>query len=370
MVYLDLLFLFFGILSSFYCSFVLIRLAFSTPLPKFYLLLGISILSLGVSYLLIIPIIICEFSLLSPNYTFILSHSQGIMVLRVSQFFAIFFVFSFTMITFVPQIKVNTESIVIVILTTMFSTATYVTDVTTIVYVIKNDKIFISYSNIGAIFLTLSLTMLVLVLMIRFQEIRIILTKKETNPNLIANKNFYLLIFLTIISFLVSRLVDFMPAYLWAGCSSIGLLYLLFHFKKDRAFYFVSNAKLEAIIVLNTVSGKIQFYRNFQHIDMLISGVMIAFNISIKNLISSQTDIRHVSFEDKTLLMKTGEFTSTILFVTEKSIISESISSYLAKKFEFYYYPILEQNPFGVDNLKLFQAFNNDINQIVTYFSI
>ena len=370
MPYLDIFLLISCILTCFYCSFVLIRMALDTPIPMFYFFLAVSILSLGINFLLILPIYTSEFSLLSPFFIFILSRDQGVLVLRISQFFAIFFVLSFTIITFTPLIKVNTESMAIVIFATMFSTATYIIDMNTIAYTVTDDKIHIAYNIVGAIFLLISLAILVFVLLIRFQEIRFILSKKGPNPNLLAKRNFYILILLTIVTFILSRQVDFFPTYSWAGFSTIGILYLTYFFKKDKSFYFISNTRLEAVIVLITLSGKVQFYRNFQNVNMLITGVMTAFNISIKHLISSQTDIQQVFFEDKALLMKKGEFTTTILFVTEKSIISDSITNYLSKKFEENYHYILQGNPYGVDDLRNFQSFEKYISQIISYFSI
>lgn len=370
MPYLDLILLISCILICFYSSFILIRMSSDTPLPKLYVLLALSILSLGINFLLVIPIYVSEFSILSPYFTFTLLQSQGISILRISQFFAIFFVFSFTMISFAPLLKANNKSIVIVIFATMFSTATYIINYNTLTYSVKNDKLNISYSSLGATFLILSLVILVYVLLTRYQEIRKILSKKEKNPNLMPKKNFYILILLTIFSFVLSRLFNFLPTYLWAGFSAIGLMYLLFYLKKDKAFYFISNTNLEGVIVLNSISGKVQFYKNFQQVDLLITGVMTAFNISIKQLISSETDIQQVFFEDKALLLKKGKFTTIILFVTEKSIISDSITNFLAKKFEEDYFSLLNKNPYGVDDLKLFQSFEFYIKQILSYFTL
>ena len=370
MLYLDFVFLIFCILSCFYCSFVIFRIAFRTPIPMFYILLAVSVLSLGFNFFLITFIYINEFSLLLPFFNFILTQNFGNLILRIGQFFAIFFVFSFTMTTFAPLIKINIESLAIVICATLCSTASYCIDASTLTYTVTNGQIHIVSNIVGAGFLVLSLLTLVFVLLIRYWETQDSFSKKNLNPNLIGRRNIYILIFLFIISFLFGRQFDILPSNLWAGLLAVGLIYLTYSFKKDNAFYFISNTKLEAVIILNTLSGKVQFYRNFQQVDILITGVMTAFNISIKQLISSQTDIRQVFFEDKALLMKKGEFTTTIVFVSEKSIISDSITLYLSKKFEEKYQSVLKENPYGANDLKIFQPFDEIIKQITSYFTL
>jgi hypothetical protein len=207
---------------------------------------------------------------------------------------------------------------------------------------------------------------------VRYREIQthLKLKKQTDNPlaGLRAKKTFYLLIILIVLSFVLRRSFAFLPSYLWAGFTEIGLLFLINSFRLEKSFLFISNSKLEGVIVLNSLSGKIQFYRNFHKIDMLITGVMTAFNISIKNLVASETDIQQVTFKDKVLHFSKGKFTTTIVLVSEKSVISESISKFLSKRFEERFKVILNEKKYGVDDINEFQSFNVDVDRIVKYF--
>ena len=179
---------------------------------------------------------------------------------------------------------------------------------------------------------------------------------------------FYLLIVLIIGSFLCGRLLTFLPGFSWAGATEIGLIFFVLALKKNSAFFFVSNSKLEGVVILNSASGKVQFYKNYQHVDMLLTSVVTAFNISIKQLVSSATDIQQIILQDKSLLLSKGKFTTTILLVTRKTIISDSITLYLSKKFEKLFFNQLDQNPYGVDDINIFQQFNDEIEKIKLYF--
>ena len=373
MPYLDFFLLIITSLICFYGSFIIYQKSNNSPIPTYYFLLSLSLLSLGLNFFLIIPIFVYEFGIFQPFFEMNFTQTQAITILRVAHFCALIFVLSFTILTYIPSIKVSLKPLAVLIFSTMFCTATYIVDAFTIMYKITGDKFSISYALPGQFFLILSLTIFIYVLSIRYHEIQLYLksTSKELKPftNTKARSRFYILIVLIILTFILGRYID-IPTYTWAGLSSIGVLYLVYAFKKNPAFYFISNARLEAVIVLNSLSGKVQYYKNFQEVDMLITGVMTAFNISLKSLISSQTDIQQVFFEDKALLLKKGSYTTTIVFVSQKSVITDSITNFLSKEFETQFYQILSSHLYGVDDLSIFSSFNGKIDLIKNFYTI
>lgn len=358
-----------GVLASIY----IFKLALKSPIPAIYLFLCAAILCLGLNFLFVIPLVIFNSSTF---FSITLSHSQLISVLRLSHFFALAFVLDFTIITYLPSLTADLKSITIVILSTMFATASFIVDSFTFNFKIEPNKIQVMYSNLGLSILILSLIILIYVLIVRYNEISELLKHSDRKQSPLFIKRlerrniFYFLIILIIASFVLGRLVTFLPGYLWAGFTEIGLIYLIISLKNNNAFYFISDSKLEGIVILNSASGKIQYYKNYQNVDMLLTSVVTAFNISIKQMVSSSTDIKQIIFEDKSLLLSKGKFTTTLVLVTKKTIISDSITKYLAKKFEKLFITDLEQKPFGVDDLSVFQSFNEEITKIQNYFTI
>lgn len=369
---LDLFFLIIAGLTSVYASVIILKLALKSPIPILYSFLCVAILCLGLNFLFAIPLILFNSN---PFFSIALTHDELITVLRISHFFALIFVLDFTIITYIPSFTVNLKSITIIILSTMFTTAAFIIDSFTFDFQVKPDKIQIIYSNFGLVTLVVALTILIYVLIVRYNEIGELLKNSDERifpfkKQFEQRNKFYILIILIIASFIFGRLVSFLPGYLWAAFTEIGLIYLIHSLKKNSAFYFISDSKLEGIIILNSASGKIQYYKNYQNVDMLLTSVVTAFNISIKQMVSSSTDIQQIIFEDKSLLLSKGKFTTTLVLVNKKSIISDIITKHLAKKFEKTFFSDLEEKPFGVDDLSIFQSFNSEITKIQNYFSI
>lgn len=369
---IDILLLLISGITAIYASLVILRNAIKSPIPTIYGYLFIAILSLGLNFILALPLILFNSNTI---YGITLNHTQLDYILRLSHFFALLFVFTFTIITYLPSFKIDQKSIIILILTTFFTTSALIIDSFTINFQVEPNKIEIVYNNLGLIALIFSLAFLIYVLIVRYNEIGELLRSSELNTDSGLQKEFesrnkfYLLIILVIASFILGRAVDFLPGFLWAGATEIGLIYLIISLKKNNAFYFITNSKLEGIVILNSASGKIQYYKNYQNVDMLLTSVVTAFNISIKQLISSASDIQQISFEDKSLLLSKGKFTTILVLVSKKTIISDSITKQLAKNFEKKYYSELEHEPFGVDNMKVFESFDSEIEKIKHYFS-
>ena len=368
---IDIFLLLLAGLTALYAFLLILKFTLKSPIPMLYLFLGIAILSLGLNFLLIIPVIIFDSTTI---YSLSLTHDQLLYLLRLSHFFAIIFVFDFTIITYVPSFAVNFKSITILILSTFFNTATLIIDSFTINYQITPNKIQIIYNNFGLLTLVFSLIILIYVLIVRYNEIGQLINKSDNTDHPLKNQfesrnNFYFLIVLIIGTFALGRAVSFLPGYLWAGTTEIGLIYLIYALKNNSAFFFITDSKLEGVIILNSASGKIQYYKNYQNIDMLLTSVVTAFNISLKQLMSSATDIQQIIFEDKSLLLSKGKFTTTLVLVSKKTLISDSITKHIAKKFERYYNTELEKEPLGVNNMGSFNSFGNEINEIVNYFS-
>ncbi len=371
MDYIDLLLLIISGITCFYTSIVIFRLARSSPIPLIYILFGISILALGLNFLIQAPILIFE---VTPVFSLNLTHHELLYLLRLAHICAIIFVLGFTIVTYLPSLKLDLKSISLLIISTFFATSTFIIDIFTLDYVIENDRIHVVFNRFGQISLLISLVILIYVLIVRYQEIGELLKITDTKifpfENQFKSRNiFYFLIISIIAVYVFGKTFPVVPNFLYAGFVEIGVLYLIYALKKNHAFYFITNSKLDGVVILNSSSGKVQYYKNYQNVDVLLTSVVTAFNISIKQLVSSSTDIQQIILQDKSLLLSKGKFTTTILLVDKKTIISDLITNYLSKKFEKTYKPILEQSPYGVDDMMNFKNFDLEVDKIKNYFS-
>lgn len=371
MDYIDLFLLLISGMTCLYTSLVIFRIARISPIPSIYLLFGVSILALGLNFLIQAPIIVFE---VTDVFSLSLTHQDLLYLLRMAHICAIIFVLGFTIATYLPSLKLDLKSISLLIISTFFATSTFIIDVFTLDYVMELDRIRVVFNNFGQISLLISLIILIYVLIIRYQEIGELLKKSDTKifpfENQFKSRNiFYFLIISIIAVYVLGKSFPIIPNFLYAGFVEIGLLYLIYALKKNNAFYFITNSKLDGIVILNSSSGKVQYYKNYQNVDVLLTSVVTAFNISIKQLVSSATDIQQIILQDKSLLLSKGKYTTTILLVDKKTIISDLITNYLSKKFEKNFYKLLEESPYGVDDMMNFKLFDLEIDKIKNYFS-
>lgn len=371
MDYIDLFLLLISGITCIYTSIVIFRIGRGSPIPTLYLLFGIAILSLGVNFLITMPVILFD----SSSHLFLsINHRELIYLIRFGNACSVLFILSFTIVTYLPSLKIDLKSLSLLIIATFFTTSAFIIDIFTLDYVIESDKLKIEFNPLGLLSLLISLVILVSVLIYRYQEIGKLMGSSETKifpfKNQYRSRNiFYFLIVAVIAVYAIGKTVPFIPNYLYAGVIEIAVIYLIYALKKDSAFYFISDSKLEGVVILNSSSGKVQYYKNYQNVDVLLTSVVTAFNISIKQLVSSSTDIQQIILQDKSILLSKGKFTTTILLVTKKTIISDLITNFLAKRFEKEFKDILEKSPFGEDDMTKFQSFNGDVDSIKGYFS-
>jgi hypothetical protein len=375
MPYIDILLLIIASLTCFFASFILFKIGFHSPLSILYILLSLSIFAFGLNFVFILPILAIE---LNFNFASTLNYIDAMNMLKISHFFGILFIFTFTILSYLPSLTLNIKDIIILIFLSIFNTLAFIINFFTMKYTYskETEKISIIYNIYGEITILCILVLLVYVFILRYKEMLGVLKRSQFgnsnkfNNHLNSRNKLYFFIFLIILSFIFGRTIDFLPSYLWAGFSSIGIFYLIYSIKKNKEFYFITNSRLEGILVLNTLSGKIQYFKNYQNVDMLLTSVMTAFNLSIKQMVQSTTDIKQIVLEDKTLLLSRGEFITVILQITSKrTIISDAILKFLTDRFEKIFLVILKQYPYGADDLRSFQIFEIEINKINDFFS-
>ena len=122
----------------------------------------------------------------------------------------------------------------------------------------------------------------------------------------------------------------------------IGIAFLI----TNNAFLFVTDIKLDSIIIIEKQSGLRLFSKEFNNDlnDMtdeegldtsdFISSVISTINVSLSKTIRSHKDLTEMAFSNKTVIIYSGEVVRSILIVSDSNVITKGISRYIVKKFE------------------------------------
>lgn len=371
MDYIDLILLLFSALTCLFTAFYIEYIAMKSPIMNLYSLLALTILFLGINFLMDIPLLFLDSTTLN---SLNVNHQTLVLLLRISHIFALMFVLLFTILIYLPLLTLDLKSLGLIIISTFFSTTSLIIDSFTLNFIIVGTDFRIVYNPLGILALVFSLSLMLYVLVYRYNEFTKALKTStlENKPNTVNQtqdkKIFYWLIALVVITFFFGREFDIFPDFFWTIFVSFGLIFLVYALSKNNAFFFQSTSKLEGVVILNSSSGKVQYYNNNQNVDVLLTGVVSAFNISIKQLVSSTTDIQQIILQDKSILLAKEKYTTTLLLVSKKTIISDFITRYIAKKFEKSFKKLLTSSPDGIDNLANFKGFDKEILKITNYF--
>ena len=127
------------------------------------------------------------------------------------------------------------------------------------------------------------------------------------------------------------------PALLWGIPISIGNTYFALIFTKDKGFLYITPARLSAIIIADKNSGISLYSKNYKKdfpAEDILSSLFNSLNYSLKKTVQSSTDMEHIGFGDKSVLIAHGKRVSVLMIVSEVNLVTKSISKYLARVFE------------------------------------
>ncbi len=156
---------------------------------------------------------------------------------------------------------------------------------------------------------------------------------------------------------------------------SIGLLILAYNFYKNSAYWFITPAKLESIIIYNKNNGNVIFKQDFTDSvksETSLAEIFSLLNLSLAKTIKSGSEVDQISFGDKVINTSTGHVVTVMMIVSEGNFITQNITKYLAKEFEKKYSLELKNlsNETSKPDISRFQTFNSVIDHIRPYIPL
>ncbi|MFW9996555.1 MAG: hypothetical protein ACFFD4_31210, partial [Candidatus Odinarchaeota archaeon] len=153
---------------------------------------------------------------------------------------------------------------------------------------------------------------------------------------------------------------------------SATLLYFIFAFSKDKAFFFITPASLDAIIVTEG-SGLTIFSKNFIEglaAEHMIGGLFAALDISLQETIKAGQGLTEISFGDKVILLDRGHWVTSLIIASEENIVTSAVTKFITKEFERRYAKILDETKDSVPVDDHFRDFEDIANEMRGYIPL
>lgn len=128
-----------------------------------------------------------------------------------------------------------------------------------------------------------------------------------------------------------------LPTFTWGIFVATTVLYFIRAFSKDKAFFFITETKLDGIIVTDKNSGLTLQSKSFTgetEIETLLGSIFSALNMSIKDTIRSEKELEHVSFGDKVVLASSGTWCTVFGVVSQRNFVAEAVVRFVALEYE------------------------------------
>lgn len=261
------------------------------------------------------------------------------------------------------------------IITGLGSASAFVNGITSQVSI--NGHFFKSDHNI--IGLLLNYIFIVLLLYIILRRINDIATiTKLTNKETRASYFLKILFILFVISFVISILTNIifptqlLPNYFYFIFIALAFAFLIYFYLKDQAFFFLTPVSLDAIIIAHKKSGVTIYsesYKDNFRVEDMLSSVFSLLNISLQEFIETKKELEEISFGDKKILIVPGKYISSILIVSSKNFIVQTLAKFTTAKFEKLFYEELEKtakiNIFDKNKFRSFKDFTAEIRMFL-----
>lgn len=264
----------------------------------------------------------------------------------------------------------NYQTLVFVIVITIFTTSAALLVFFQLTHEVNGQFIHIIYSPLALLSVGLMVFFAITLILKRIIEISQ-LTLENQNP-FTTITSLFIFGTLAAVSFVFLLLTGIfpglgIPGYTWCVPSSLTFLYFTYAFSKDKAFFFVTPATLDAIIVTEQASGLPVFTKSFKEglaPEELLSMIFATLNISLAHSVQAESRLRRVSFGDKVVLLAPGQKITTLMIVSERNFATEAICKFLTQRFEKQFQEtLLKEGRVGVA-VSEFEAFDKVISEI------
>ncbi|MFX1534279.1 MAG: hypothetical protein ACFFDI_08670 [Promethearchaeota archaeon] len=270
-------------------------------------------------------------------------HPLGIQCHRIGFVFGQLAILSGSFGVFFPSFRTNYRSIFVVVLLSVINTWSGIINALTLTHTITGEYIQIVYDSFG--FGLFGFTMILFLSLIAIRILKTsLMSEGEHNPftsqrSLII---IFLLITFTMIAFMFSRIFPDIPVPGFIGFFALSLMltYFIYAFSRNKALFFITPAKLEAIIITRNESKLPLFTKTFnQDLDneKLLGTFFAALEISLRAAVKTETGAEQFIFGDKVVLRAPGQWVTSLMIVSEWNFITSSIVRYLTRQFERLY---------------------------------
>ncbi|MHA2103144.1 MAG: hypothetical protein ACW981_06920 [Candidatus Hodarchaeales archaeon] len=241
---------------------------------------------------------------------------------------------------------------------------------------VVGNSILTSYTPLGSF---LFISQFVVIIYILIKRIRTVLAVKKGGRGSPITSRFWLITFVmiaisTLSFYSISRFLipGELPNYTYMVFIGILFIYFALSIYKDKAFFFITPASLDSIIMIEQRTGLafqgVSYQSKEKLPEELVSGIFSMLNISLKDTVRSDSKLEEIRFGDKVALMNHGKIVTTLLIVSETNFVTKSIASYLTNKFEKYYSHSYEKEKkkfLNKDNYNEFQIVFNFVREFI-----
>ncbi|MFQ5978668.1 MAG: hypothetical protein ACE5OZ_11120 [Candidatus Heimdallarchaeota archaeon] len=294
---------------------------------------------------------------------------SGILAYQIGSVMACIALLFISVAVIFTDFQPNYQTLIFVILITIFTTSAALLVSFQLTHEVNGEFIHVVYSPLALLSVGLMVFFAVTLILKRIIEISQ-LTLENQNP-FTTITSLFIFGTLSTVSFVFLLLTGLfpglgIPGFTWCVPSSLTFLYFTYAFSKDKAFFFVTPATLDAIIITEQASGLPVFTKSFKGglaPEELLSMIFTTLNISLAHSVQAESRLRHVSFGDKVVLMAPGQQVTTHMIVSERNFATEAICRFLTQKFEKQFQEVLLVKGRGVV-VSEFEAFENVISEI------
>ncbi|MFW9995871.1 MAG: hypothetical protein ACFFD4_27780 [Candidatus Odinarchaeota archaeon] len=253
-----------------------------------------------------------------------------------SQFAILLLVYAFILVDF----KTTYRSIGVLSVVTTFCAGNAAINGLTMTITVSGNYIITDYHPVGVVLQMIYFLISLFITGSRIREVSRILRNRKNPFTSIRPLLFFILsLILALLSWIYLRFLHSFPI---PGNSTLiifvlGIIYFTYAYSRDKAFIFITPATLDAINIIDNRTGLIIYSKSFignSSAEDLMSGIFLALNISLQNIIQSQTALEEIIFGDKVILIASGRWVSTLMIVNEKNFITSAVSKYMTRKFE------------------------------------
>ncbi|MFX1538434.1 MAG: hypothetical protein ACFFDI_29940 [Promethearchaeota archaeon] len=276
-----------------------------------------------------------------------------------------------------PNFKTTYRSILIIIITSGINFASAIYNGLSIGYLLVSDYVRIDIHPIGASLWVLSFIVFGILILRRITEVSRIV---KDRPNPFADLKLLSIMLLVMIPGIGIMLLTPLfpdipsPGFIYTIPLSLCLIYFIYAFSKDKAFFFITPASFDAIIITQQDTGLALYSANFipgLPAEQLIGGLFAALDISLQETIKSALGLTEINFGDKVILLARGQWVTCLMIVSEKNFVTSAIAKFATREFERKYWNnlILIKEAPSIDEAD-FEGFNNTITSLRSYIPL